>query len=80
MTVLTNKMYEIFDQEEFSFKKLKVNKTPEEIDTYNDEKGYIVCRIKKKKWKKIQLIFSSNKQFGLFLCTLEVFIGGYIKR
>lgn len=23
MTVLTNKMYEIFDQEEFSFKKLK---------------------------------------------------------
>lgn len=54
--------------------------TPEEIDTYNDEKGYIVCRIKKKKWKKIQLIFSSNKQFGLFLCTLEVFIGGYIKR
>lgn len=24
MTVLTNKMYEIFDQEEFSFKKLKV--------------------------------------------------------
>ena len=33
MTVLTNKMYEIFDREEFSFKKLKVNKTPEEIDT-----------------------------------------------
>lgn len=53
---------------------------PEIVDTYSDEKGYIVCRIKKKKWKRIQLIFSSNEQFGLFLCTLEVFIGGYIKR
>ena len=43
MTVLTNKMYEIFDQEEFSFKKLKVNKTPEEIDTIKQENSSIKC-------------------------------------
>ena len=43
-------MYEIFDQEEFSFKKLKVNKTPEEIDTIKQEfKG--VWQI----WKTVQL-------------------------
>ena len=51
-----------------------------EIGTYNDEKGYIVYRVKEKKWKWIQLEFSSNKPFGLFSCTLECFIGGYVKR
>lgn len=52
----------------------------EELGNYSDNKGYIVLKIKKKKWKKIQLIFSSDEPFGLFLCTLEVFIGGYLKR
>ena len=51
-----------------------------EIGTYNDEKGYIVYRVKEKKWKWLQLEFSSNKPFGLFSCTLETFIGGYVKR
>jgi len=51
-----------------------------EIGTYNDSKGYIVYRVKEKKWKWIQLEFSSNKPFGLFSCTLESFIGGYVKR
>lgn len=51
-----------------------------EIGTYNDSKGYIVYRIKEKKFKWIQLEFSSNKPFGLFSCTLEAFIGGYVKR
>ena len=51
-----------------------------EIGTYNDNKGYIVYRIKEKKFKWIQLEFSSNKPFGLFSCTLEAFIGGYVKR
>lgn len=50
------------------------------IGTYNDSKGYIVYRIKEKKFKWIQLEFSSNKPFGLFSCTLEAFIGGYVKR
>ena len=51
-----------------------------EIGTYNDSKGYIVYRVKEKKFKWIQLEFSSNKPFGLFSCTLEAFIGGYVKR
>ena len=50
------------------------------IGTYNDTKGYIVYRVKEKKWKWIQLEFSSTKPFGLFSCTLECFIGGYVKR
>lgn len=50
------------------------------IGTYSDTKGYIVYRIKEKKFKWIQLEFSSNKPFGLFSCTLEAFIGGYVKR
>lgn len=49
-------------------------------NNYNDEKGYIVYRTKQKKFKWIQLDFSSNKPFGLFSCTLECFIGGYVKR
>ena len=50
------------------------------IGTYTDEKGYIVYRVKEKKWKWLQLEFSSNEPFGLFSCTLECFIGGYVKR
>ena len=61
--------------------KAKTNKDAEEtIGTYNDTKGYIVYRIKKKKFKDIQFSFSSDKPFGIFSCTLEAFIGGYIKR
>lgn len=47
---------------------------------YSDEKGYIAYRIKDKKFKEIQLDFSSNKPFGLFSCTLQGFVAGYIKR
>ena len=50
------------------------------IGTYSDTKGYIVYRVKEKKFKWIQLEFSSNKPFGLFSCTIEAFIGGYVKR
>lgn len=52
----------------------------EEIGTYDNTKGYIVYRIKKKKWKRLQMKFSSNKPFGLDSYTLESFVGGYIKR
>lgn len=54
-------MYEIFDQEEFSFKKLKVNKTPEEIDTIKQEfKG--VWQI----WKTVQLNEAEQLPTGKF--------------
>lgn len=50
------------------------------IDTYENVKGYVVSRIKKKKWKSIQLKFSSNKPFSLYGSTLEAYVGGYVKR
>ena len=43
-------------------------------------KGYVVPRIKKKKWKSIQLKFYSKKPFSLYSTTLESYIGSYIKR
>ena len=51
-----------------------------EINEYTNTKGYIVYRIKKKKWKKLQMKFSSTTQFGLNSYTLESFVGGYVKR
>ena len=56
------------------------NNDYEEISTYENTKGYIVYRIKKKKWKKLQMKFSSGTPFKLNSYTLESFIGGYIKR
>ena len=58
----------------------KDNGAPVEIGAFSDEKGYIVCKIKQKKWRQLQMIFSSNKPFSLVKATMEVFIGGYIKR
>ena len=59
----------------------KTNKEQfEKIATHKNTTGYAVNRIKKKKWKSIQLKFSSNKSFELFSCTLESYIGSYIKR
>jgi len=52
----------------------------EDINTYTNTKGYIVYRIKKKKWKKLQMKFSSDEPFGLNSYTLESFVGGYVKR
>lgn len=51
-----------------------------EKEVFDDSKGYIAYRIKDKKFKEIQLKFSSNKPFGLFSCTLQGFVAGYIKR
>lgn len=56
------------------------NKETTVINTYNNIKGYIVPRIKKKKWKSIQLIFSSNRPFSLYSATLEAYVGSYVKR
>ena len=56
------------------------NKTFDLINTYANAKGYVVPRIKKKKWKSIQLKFSSNKPFSLYSSTLEAYVGSYVKR
>ena len=52
----------------------------QKIDTYKEKKGYVVCKKKKKKWKSIQMKFSSNKPFSLYSATLESWVGGYVKR
>lgn len=56
------------------------NKKFEKIDTYKNVKGYIVPRMKIKKWKSLQLKFESYKPFSLCSCTLECYVGSYIKR
>lgn len=50
------------------------------IGKYEGVKDYFVSRIKRKKFKDLQLKFHSNTRFSLETVTLECFIGGYIKR
>ena len=50
------------------------------IGTYENITDYFVSRIKRKKFKDIQLKFHSSTRFSLETITLEAFIGGYIKR
>lgn len=58
----------------------KDNKEFEIIDTEASENGYLVNRTKTKKWKSIQMKFSSNKPFNIYSCTLEAYVGAYVKR
>jgi len=59
----------------------KTEKTEFElIGTYNNVTDYLVSRIKRKKFKDIQLKFYSETRFSLETATLECFVGGYIKR
>jgi hypothetical protein len=50
------------------------------IGEYQNVTDYFVSRIKRKKFKDIQLKFHSKKRFSLETITLECFVGGYIKR
>ena len=52
----------------------------EKIGTYTNVTDYFVSRIKRKKFKDIQLKFHSDTRFSLETVTLEAFIGGYVKR
>lgn len=52
----------------------------EEIGKYTGITDYFISRIKKKKFKDIQLKFYSDTRFSLESATLECFIGGYVKR
>ncbi len=52
----------------------------EKIGSYENITDYFVSRIKRKKFKDIQLKFHSNTRFSLETATLECVIGGYIKR
>ncbi len=61
---------------------VKTNKTNgfEWINNYYNVSDYTVSRVKRKKFKDIQLKFASDTRFSLESVTLECFIGGYIKR
>lgn len=60
---------------------VKTNKTEwEEIGVYENITDYFTSRIKRKKFKDLQLKFSSDTRFSLETATLECFVGGYIKR
>lgn len=50
------------------------------IGSHKNITDYFVSRIKRKKFKDIQLKFHSKTRFSLETATLECFIGGYIKR
>ena len=50
------------------------------IGSYEGVTDYFVSRIKRKKFKDIQLKFYSQTRFSLETVTLECFIGGYVKR
>jgi hypothetical protein len=52
----------------------------EYIGTYENVTDYFVSRIKRKKFKDLQMKFHSVTRFSLETVTLETFIGGYIKR
>lgn len=59
----------------------KTEKTEFElIGDFENVTDFFVSRIKRKKFKDIQLKFYSNTRFSLESVTLECFIGGYIKR
>lgn len=50
------------------------------IGNHENVTDYFVSRIKRKKFKDIQLKFHSKTRFSLETASLECFIGGYIKR
>ena len=52
----------------------------ETLGTFENTKGYIVVKIKEKKWNKIQLKFSNDKPFGIYEINLEAYVGSYVKR
>lgn len=56
------------------------NNNFEMLGTYKNTKGFIVAKLKKKKWNKLQLKFGSTKPFGIYGITLETYIGSYVKR
>jgi hypothetical protein len=52
----------------------------EVVGTFLNVTDYFVSRIKRKKWKDIQMKFYSKTRFSLETVTLESFIGGFVKR
>ena len=79
----TNKKATVIDVE---CKKMKLevrtdNNKFTSIGIFNSgTKGYVKPRIKAKKFKAVQLKFSSSLPFSLYSCTLEAYLGNVVKR
>ena len=56
------------------------NKDFEQLAVLTNTKGYVTTKIKKKKWKTLQLKFESYEPFGIYDTTLEAYMGSYVKR
>ena len=52
----------------------------EPVSTHNGVRDSFVSKIKRKKFKDMQLKFQSDTRFSLEQVTIEVFTGAYIKR
>ena len=52
----------------------------QKLGTFKNTKGYIVSKLTKKKWNRIQLRYSSDTQFGIYEIVLESYVGSYVKR
>ena len=50
------------------------------VESFEGVEDYFVSRIKRKKFKDLQVKFQSSTRFSLETASLEVFVGGYIKR
>lgn len=50
------------------------------IGEYTNVTDYLVSRIKRKKFKDLQLKFATHTRFSLETVTMECFVGGYLKR
>lgn len=73
MTVLTEAMYRIFDQPEFSFKKIKAQSSPAEVDALKAEFKAVW-----QTWKQVNQTVSENLPAGLFAKThIESWTNGW---
>jgi hypothetical protein len=80
-TKTTNKRGSVVEAEGDISVSVKTEKTEyEHIGDFNGVKDYFVMRIKRKKFKDLQIKFESNTHFSLESATLECYVGGYIKR
>ena len=80
-TKTTNKRGAVVEAEGDISVSVKTEKSEfEHIGDFNDVTDFFVMRIKRKKFKDLQLQFKSTTRFSLESATLECYVGGYIKR
>ncbi len=83
-TKTTNKRGNVVNFKPMNNTEIKIDTIVDDVlkekTVLSDINGIVPFRIKDKKFKEIQVKFSSNKPFGLFSCTMQGFVAGYIKK